>query len=99
MLSTAPFEVPQYLLDRARGLDRVPMAVAGADNMVVMESVRQAAEAGLIDPVLVGDAGAIRRLARDAGWDISGYRLVDTGETNEAAAARAQAAASAMCST
>tara|TARA_R110000772_G_scaffold49123_8_gene112996 strand:+ start:15638 stop:16567 length:930 start_codon:yes stop_codon:yes gene_type:complete len=92
MLSTIPYEVPQYLLDRARGLDRVPMAVAGADNMVVMESVRQAAEAGLIDPVLVGDAGAIRRLARDAGWDISGYRLVDTGETDEAAAARAAVA-------
>lgn len=92
MLSDAPFEVPPYLLDRAKGLARVPMAVAGAGNQVVLESVRQAAEAGLIDPVLVGDADAIRRLARDAGWDISGYRVVDTGETDEAAAARAAVA-------
>ncbi|MEQ8806954.1 MAG: bifunctional enoyl-CoA hydratase/phosphate acetyltransferase [Rhodospirillales bacterium] len=89
MLSTAPFEVPQYLLDRAKGLDRVPMAVAGSDNMVVMESARQATEAGLITPVLVGDRGEIESLAETMGWDISAYRIVDTGGEDESAAARA----------
>ncbi|MEP2545042.1 MAG: phosphate acetyltransferase, partial [Alphaproteobacteria bacterium] len=72
MLSTAPYEVPQYLLDRARGLPRVPMAIAGADNMVVMESARQATDAGLITPVLVGDRDEIESLAETMAWDISG---------------------------
>ncbi|HBT42161.1 MAG TPA: phosphate acetyltransferase [Rhodospirillaceae bacterium] len=88
MLSTAPYEVPQYLLDRARGLPRVPMAIAGADNMVVMESARQATDAGLITPVLVGDRDEIESLAETMAWDISGFRIVETGEEDEAAAAR-----------
>ena len=88
MLSTAPFEVPQYLLDRAKGLSRVPMAVAGADNMVVMESARQATDAGLITPVLVGDRDEIESLAEAMGWDIASFRIVETGEEDEAAAAR-----------
>ena len=89
MLSAVPFEVPHYLLDRAQGLDRVPMAVAGADNMVVMESARQATEAGLIDPVLVGDRDEIESLAETMGWDISAFRLIETAEEDEAASARA----------
>ena len=92
MLSTVPFEVPQYLLDLAKSLDRVPMAVAGADNMVVMESARQATEAGLIDPVLVGDQDEIESLARTMGWDISKYRVVNVTEEDEGAAARAAVA-------
>lgn len=88
MLSDAPFEVPQYLLDLAKGLDRVPMAVAGADNMVVMESARQAADAGLIDPILVGDRDEVESLAETMGWDASEFRIVESGEEDEAAAAR-----------
>ncbi|PIW26920.1 MAG: phosphate acetyltransferase [Rhodospirillales bacterium CG15_BIG_FIL_POST_REV_8_21_14_020_66_15] len=88
MLSTAPYEVPRYLLDLAQGLERVPMAVAGADNMVVMESAKQAADAGLIEPVLVGDRDEIESLAETMGWDISGLRLVETREEDETAAAR-----------
>jgi len=88
MLSDAPFEVPQYLLDLAKGLDRVPMAVAGADNMVVMESARQAADAGLIDPILVGDRDEIESLAETMGWAASEFRIVESGEEDEAAAAR-----------
>ena len=92
MLSTAPFEVPAYLLDRVRGLTASPMAIAGAGHPVAMESARQAAEAGLIEPVLVGDPGVIRAIASDMGWDIAAYRIVaakDEVQASETAAALA----------
>lgn len=92
MLSETPFEVPAYLLDKTRHLERVRMAVAGADNLVALESARQAADAGLIEPVLVGDADEIRSLAHIAGWDISGIEIVDAaGEAKAPAAAVALA--------
>ncbi len=58
MLSTVPFEVPARLMDKARAAPRLTMAVAGAGHPLAMESARRAAEAGLIEPVLIGDADA-----------------------------------------
>lgn len=87
MLSDLPFEVPQYLIDLSDGLARQPMAVAGADNLMVMWSARQATEAGLIDPVLVGDTDEIGALAETMGWDVSGFRLVEAPGEKEAPAA------------
>lgn len=84
MLSDAPFEVPTYLMDRARGLAVLHMAVAGADHMVALESARQAQEAGLVKPVLVGDAGNIRSLADSMEWSLEGVRVVDAEGEEEA---------------
>ncbi len=85
MLSTVPFEVPAHLMDKARGTPRLTMAVAGAGHPVAMESARRAAEAGLVEPVLVGDADAIRAIARDMGWNIGGVRIVAAGDESKAA--------------
>ena len=52
------------------------MAVAGAGHPVVMESARQAADAGFIDPILVGDTQAIGTIAADMAWDVSQIRVV-----------------------
>jgi len=87
MLSSVPFEIPDYLLDHVRDIDTVRMAVAGADNPLALESARQAAESGLIDPVLVGDAETIRAIAKEAGWDISKYQIVDAAGEDKAPAA------------
>ena len=76
MLSTLPFEVPERLMQKARALPAVTMAIAGADHPVALESARQASEAGLIIPTLVGDQGEINRIAADLGWDISGIRVI-----------------------
>ena len=76
MLSDKPFEVPAYLLERASDVPLRPTAVAGADNLVALESARQAAEAGLIEPLLVGDEAEIRSLAIEAGWPLDGVRIV-----------------------
>lgn len=90
MLSDAPFEVPGYLMDRAHGLEVLHMAVAGADHMVAMESARQAQQAGLVKPVLVGDAGNIRALADSMEWPLDGVRIVHA--EGEAEASRAAVA-------
>lgn len=90
MLSTEPFEVPGYLPELARGLPRVAMAVAGADHPIALESARRAAEAGVIEPVLIGEADAIRSIAAEAGWDLGGIRVVE--EADEARKAEAAAA-------
>jgi phosphotransacetylase len=94
MLSKAPFEIPPYLIARAKNVPKCAMAVAGADHPVAMESVRRAAEADLVEPVLIGDPDAIRRIAHDLGWDVSGARIVpakDESKAAEAAAALARA--------
>jgi phosphate acetyltransferase len=78
MLSTTPFEIPADLLEKARGLSPIPMAVAGAGHPLVMESARQAADAGLIEPILVGGARDIGAIAGNMGWDVSQIRIVAT---------------------
>ncbi len=44
-----------------------------------MESARKAADAGLIDPVLVGDAESIGAIAAGMAWDSSEFRAVAAG--------------------
>ena len=60
MLSNIPFEIPPYLLVHCKDLPRIRMAVAGADHPITLESVRMCANAGLIDPILIGSRDAIR---------------------------------------
>jgi phosphotransacetylase len=61
------------------------MAVAGAGHPLVMDSIRRATEGGFIEPVLVGEADEITEIARQAGWNISRFRLVPTdGEAHAA---------------
>ncbi len=93
MLSDHPFEVPQSLMTRATAHPARPMAVAGADHPVALLSAKQAADAGLIEPVLIGDPADIRRLAREIDWDVSHIRTVASGPEEKAAATAAALAA------
>ncbi len=94
MLSKIPFEVPAYLLEKAESLPRCPMAVAGADNKIVLESARQATEAGVMTPVLVGDADIIRSLSDGVGWDIEGVEIVNLTDEEAISGAAVSLAAS-----
>jgi phosphotransacetylase len=75
MLSTVPQECPSYLLEKAQALPRVPTVVANAINEVTLASARLATEAGLIEPVLVGDPDKIARAAQAVAWDLSDVRI------------------------
>jgi phosphotransacetylase len=92
MLSKIPFEFPSYLTKQAAGLSPLPMAVAGTGHPLVMDSVRRATEGGFIEPVLVGEVDETTEIARQAGWDISPFRLIPAdGEAHAAEIAAALA--------
>lgn len=61
------------------------MAVVAANASPIIESARAAQQEGLATPVLVGDVELMRRLAREAGWDLDGVRLVAAANEREAA--------------
>ena len=75
MLSSAPVECPQSLLDKASPFVATPCAVVNAASPLSLQSARQATEQKLIKPVLVGHTQQIKSVAKDLGWDISGIRI------------------------
>ena len=49
-----------------------------------MASAMAAAKRGLIEPVLVGDAASIRRIARELDWALDGAEIVDVEDVEKA---------------
>lgn len=94
MTGIPPVECPASLLEAARGCPALPTAVVGAGSDVIMESVRDAHLAGLIEPVLIGDRDAIRTSAKNVGYDIEGVTIDAATDENEAASKGAGLAAS-----
>src|SRR4051794_10305570 len=86
------FHVFRRFLDRCENLDAIAVAVCWPVTDVALTGTTEAAEAGLILPVLVGPREEIIELAVSLKLDISPYRILDT--PTEAAAA---AAAVALC--
>ena len=86
-------QAPERLLAQARGLPvpRVALVNAGAVNP--LNGIREAAEAGLAEPVLIGDTAKIRAAAEETGYDIGGLRLIHAphAEASVKAAALARA--------
>lgn len=64
----------------------LPTAIAHPCSAAALLAALEAAEAGLIAPILVGPEARIRAAAREAGKDIAGYRLVPAQHSHEAAA-------------
>jgi phosphate acetyltransferase len=67
---------PQTLLDRARTLrvPRVALVNAGAPKPLL--GLREAADHGLAEPILIGDRAKIAAAAAGIGWDIRPFRLI-----------------------
>lgn len=80
----------QELVNRCHGLPAVVTAVVHPCDSASLDAALQAAEQGLIVPILVGPEAKIRATAAAAGADISGLRLEPTPHSH-AAAARATA--------
>jgi phosphate acetyltransferase/phosphate butyryltransferase len=73
------------LIARARSAPLLTTAVAHPTSAGVLKAAAEAAEAGLIEPVLVGPQARIEAAAREAGVEIAGWRLVDSEHSHEAA--------------
>jgi len=74
------------LIAAASGGRAVPTAVAHPCDETSLRGALEAAEAGMIAPVLVGPAHKVQATAASAGIDISGLPLVDVPHSNAAAA-------------
>ena len=87
MLSSAPFVCPPDLLEKARRHPPLPTAVAGAEGRVALESARLAAEAGLIEPALIGDPDTIAATAADITRAIGGIAPGHASENSKSSRA------------
>ena len=74
------------LLERCRGLAPVPTAVAYPCEETALAGAIDAAKLGLIDPILVGPATRIAEVAKAAGIDLKGVRILDAPDSHQAAA-------------
>ena len=76
----------QTLLKRAEGLPPIDMAVVHPCDRESLKGALAAAEAGLIDPILIGPEAKIRAVARDNGLDLGRHRIVNVLHSHDAAA-------------
>ena len=81
----------QHLLDQAKAQGPIPVAVAYPCDAGSLQAAMQAAQAGLITPLLVGPEARIRASAQAAGLDLAGASIHSTADDPRAAAAQAAA--------
>jgi phosphate acetyltransferase/phosphate butyryltransferase len=74
------------LMDACQSRDAVVTAVIHPCDQVSLSGAVDAANEGLIVPILVGPEARIRALAGEYGFDISAYRIVDTAHSHDSAA-------------
>ena len=80
------------LIARCKGLPPTPTAVAHPCDENSLRGAIEAAELGLITPILVGPRVKIEAVAAQCGKDISRYQLVDTPHSQSSAEAAVQLA-------
>src|SRR3954470_6598315 len=76
----------EALLERCRSLEPVTTAVAHPCEATALAGAVEAAEKGLIVPILVGPEGKIREIAAANGIDLGETRIVDATHSHAAAA-------------
>jgi phosphate acetyltransferase len=80
------YRVYPTLIERCAALAPIATAIAHPCDETSLRGAIEAAEAGLIRPILVGPEGKIRAVAGQPGIDIGPYRLVDAPHSHAAAA-------------
>jgi phosphotransacetylase len=76
----------ERLLARSAGLGSIDTAVAYPCEHSSLGAVVEAAEAGIISPILTGPPERIRRVAAEAGLNIAPYTIVEAPDSHTAAA-------------
>jgi phosphate acetyltransferase len=76
------------LIARAQEVPPVTMVVAYPCDQSSLQGVAEAAEAGIVTPILVGPAAKITAVARTHGVDISKFEIDDVQDVEATAAAR-----------
>lgn len=77
------------LLQMCHGLDPVRMAVVHPCDALSLQGAWDSAQAGLIEPILVGPKERIRDVAQSIGWDLKGVEIVPAPHSHAAVDAAA----------
>jgi len=80
-----PGEKYERLIARVAALPPTPTAVAHPCSASALQGAVDAAEMGIIEPILVGPRAKIEALAKEAGLDIGRYEIVDAPHSHAAA--------------
>ncbi|MFZ5968002.1 MAG: bifunctional enoyl-CoA hydratase/phosphate acetyltransferase [Bacillota bacterium] len=75
----------QQLLKVAKEQKTMKMAIAAAQDEEVLVAACNAAEMGIVEPILVGDVCKIDEIAKEHQLDISKYQMIDQKELDQAA--------------
>ncbi|HEU4835887.1 MAG TPA: bifunctional enoyl-CoA hydratase/phosphate acetyltransferase [Pyrinomonadaceae bacterium] len=75
----------EKLLERCKSLAAIPTAVAHPCEESALAGAVEAAQAGLIDPILVGPAAKIEEAARSANIDLGKLEIIDTPHSVDSA--------------
>jgi phosphotransacetylase len=75
----------EKLLERCKSLEAIPTAVAHPCEDSALAGAVEAAQAGLIKPILVGPAAKIEEAARSANIDLGNLEIVDAQHSSESA--------------
>ena len=76
----------EELLELAKRKEKKTMAVAVAQDGVVLEAVIKAVDMNIINAILVGNEDEIRSIAKDANIDLSRVRIINECDIIKAAA-------------
>ncbi len=76
----------EQLLVRCKSLQPVPTAVAHPCEVTALSAAVEAANKGLIIPILVGPRDKIESTAKAAGIDVSNFQIIDVPHSHAAAA-------------
>jgi phosphate acetyltransferase len=74
------------LIDKARNVPAATVAVVHPCDETSLRGAADAAELGIITPILIGPAEKVSSVAREHRIDISRFQIVDVANTEEAAA-------------
>jgi phosphate acetyltransferase len=75
----------EKLLERCKALEAIPTAVAYPCEESALTAAVEAAQAGLITPILVGPVAKIQEIARAANIDLGNIEIVDAQNSVESA--------------
>ena len=75
----------QSLLTRCKDIPAIPTAVVHPCDEISLIGAIEAADEGLIIPILIGPKSRIESVAKDIGLNISGYTIADTEHSHASA--------------
>lgn len=85
-VKTPEHNYEQWLLNKVKGMKPLKVAVVHPVDVLSLSGAVEAAQAGIIQPVLVGPEDKIRKIAKDAHIDLVSYEIVSTPHSHAAAA-------------